>query len=656
MTSLAIVIARGLAASRPAAGDVPIGSVYYSTDTGALERNSGSAWESIAPTGAAPGGAAGGVLGGAYPNPDFAAGAAANLPFVPAGNLAATDVQGAIEELDTEKAAAADLTAHLGDAADAHDASAISFDNSGTGLAATDVQAAIEEVAAEASGGGSIAAAEGIFLAVAHRNSDSRLRVLYSLDGIDWTELPQPSVYDPPAGASVRDPSLLRWRGRWWIAHSANLGQFDLIVSDDLVSWSFVQSVDLGATYNSGWCWAPQWFVDDDGSVHVFVAADTDAGSSEDMQFKEVHPTTDDLTGSWSSPADVTISGGPAGVIDAFVVKKGGTYYLWYKNEVTGEKRIEYASASSLLGPYTPVGIGDWAGWGSGLEGESLVHLGGARWRIYTDKYTDLGIYYSDSDDDWATWTPKALVTTPWTIAHPHVVLTSDIAALRAILAVAGGGAVAAENIASGVIDPDRLATGTPDGTKYLRDDGVWAVPSGAGGGGLWESLYDSTLVSAAANFDVSGLPTSGYRDLIIAFDGARDSVAGTGNTFELRMRVNNDSGGNYDRQSSAGRQSGTQNANELGATSWLIGSLSSNGQPGHCEIVLPDYAGSLKKSFRAESHYQQGTANNDLIAALHTGGWRSTAAINRVTIFAGGSGQNFVAGSRLTIWGRKAS
>ena len=52
-----------------------------------------------------------------------------------------------------EATAAAALSAHLTDTADAHDASAISFTPAGT-IAATDVQAAIEEVATEAGGGG----------------------------------------------------------------------------------------------------------------------------------------------------------------------------------------------------------------------------------------------------------------------------------------------------------------------------------------------------------------------------------------------------------------------------------------------------------------------------------------------------------------------
>lgn len=72
MTKLVEVIARGLAADRPAPGDLPAGSLYYSTDTGSLDRTSGSAWESVNTGSAAPTGAAGGVLGGTYPDPTFA--------------------------------------------------------------------------------------------------------------------------------------------------------------------------------------------------------------------------------------------------------------------------------------------------------------------------------------------------------------------------------------------------------------------------------------------------------------------------------------------------------------------------------------------------------------------------------------------------------
>ena len=109
---------------------------------------------------------------------------AADVAFTPTGGLAANDVQEALEELDTEKLASASYTAadvltklltvdgagstldadlldgqssafyatassvsdHLADAADAHDASAISVLDAGGNYTATDAEAALAEV------------------------------------------------------------------------------------------------------------------------------------------------------------------------------------------------------------------------------------------------------------------------------------------------------------------------------------------------------------------------------------------------------------------------------------------------------------------------------------------------------------------------------
>lgn len=86
--------------------------------------------------------------------------AASAITNTPAGNVAATTVQAAINELDSEKATtgsvstvASGLSDHLADTADAHDASAISTVAAGN-LASTDVQAALNELDSEKSGTG----------------------------------------------------------------------------------------------------------------------------------------------------------------------------------------------------------------------------------------------------------------------------------------------------------------------------------------------------------------------------------------------------------------------------------------------------------------------------------------------------------------------
>lgn len=71
------------------------------------------------------GSVAGGVLAGTYPNPGFA------------------------DDMATQ----AELDGHIVDPADAHDASAVSYDNAVSGLLAVEVQAAIDEVVAGGGGG-----------------------------------------------------------------------------------------------------------------------------------------------------------------------------------------------------------------------------------------------------------------------------------------------------------------------------------------------------------------------------------------------------------------------------------------------------------------------------------------------------------------------
>lgn len=64
------------------------------------------------------------------------------------GNVVATDVQAAIEELDGQDTTIQDnLDAHITDSADAHNASAISVEDTGGFLTATDVEGALEELA-----------------------------------------------------------------------------------------------------------------------------------------------------------------------------------------------------------------------------------------------------------------------------------------------------------------------------------------------------------------------------------------------------------------------------------------------------------------------------------------------------------------------------
>ena len=70
-------------------------------------------------------------------------------------------------------------------------------------------------------------------------------------------------------------------------------------------------------------------------------------------------------------------------------------------------------------------------------------------------------------------------------------------------------------NSGGGLIPLAMMGTGTPDGTKFLKDDGTWAVPPGGGGGGpsqvkLTADLAASTSTTLTNTTGLSFPVTSG--------------------------------------------------------------------------------------------------------------------------------------------------
>ncbi len=113
-----------------------------------------------------------------------AAHAASAVSYSPTGSIAATDVQTAVAEVASEAATATGVVStavsdHLGDATAAHAATAISFTPAGS-IAATTVQAAIEEAATEASASGipgTLLDAKGDLIVASAADTAARLAV-----------------------------------------------------------------------------------------------------------------------------------------------------------------------------------------------------------------------------------------------------------------------------------------------------------------------------------------------------------------------------------------------------------------------------------------------------------------------------------------------
>lgn len=232
-------------------------------------------------------------------------------------------------------------------------------------------------------------------------SSESNLYVYTSTNARDFTLLRGPA-YTPPSGL-IRDPSVLKHSdGRYYVVYTTNWTgtEFGIASSTDLINWSFVRNVPVGISgiVNT---WAPEWFVDPaDGSVNVIVSLSTTSYANfRPYRFRALNTAFS----SWAAP--VALSGIAPNYIDTFVVRSGSTYHAFAKNETT--KYIEHATASSLNGPWTFTGTGNWAGWGSGVEGPALVRQTDGSWRIYMDGYTS-GHYYTATSTDLNNWSARS--------------------------------------------------------------------------------------------------------------------------------------------------------------------------------------------------------------------------------------------------------
>lgn len=225
-------------------------------------------------------------------------------------------------------------------------------------------------------------------------NSQTTMHVYASQDAVNFSPL-KGAAYTAPSGL-VRDPSVMLSGGMYYIVYTTNASgsTFGVAKSTDLMNWTFIASVGVGVSGTQE-TWAPEWFKDTDGSINVIVSLSSSSLSSANNFTAYKMTALNNSFTSWG-PATPLTGVGP-NYIDDFIVKSGGTYYDFTKNETT--KYIELATANSLTGPYTFVGTSDWAGWGNNLEGPSVLQIDSSHWRIYMDGYASGQYFYSDSSD-----------------------------------------------------------------------------------------------------------------------------------------------------------------------------------------------------------------------------------------------------------------
>lgn len=238
-------------------------------------------------------------------------------------------------------------------------------------------------------------------------SADNRLYLMESADATTWRALNNNPVYD--VGNAIRDPSIIRANGYWWVAYTFTNDRFGLARSKHLGLWENRGPVVIAQ--GAGATWAPEWFRDDDGSLHLLVAV-SPVGIGPFVPY-ELHPLDADMS-SWSTPVQITGTGFPANMMDLCLVQKDGTYYLWHGEYPSGQV-VTYATSSQPFSGYTQITSGDWAGWGGSAEAPTLVELAPGHWRIWFDQGPNFGhhVRYSDSTDGFATWSATTEVTWP---------------------------------------------------------------------------------------------------------------------------------------------------------------------------------------------------------------------------------------------------
>jgi hypothetical protein len=213
----------------------------------------------------------------------------------------------------------------------------------------------------------------------------------------------------------------------------------------------------------------------------------------------------------------------------------------------------------------------------------------------------------------------------------------------------------------SGISDLDDLTdvnAPTPSDGDVLTWDatpGEWvAAAGGGGGGGDLTFISETVLGAAAAQIDITGIPTS-YRDLVVV---ARVRSA-TVNTKVLRLLMGDataiDTGNNYSfaRRYDGSLASGNgQNTGvgyiEAGA---IPGSGTTAGYFAACRWDIIDYASTARSRILIGHAYED--ASDGTFLQSIGGNWRNvTAAVERLRILAA-DGSNFAAGSALAVYGR---
>jgi hypothetical protein len=199
-----------------------------------------------------------------------------------------------------------------------------------------------------------------------------------------------------------------------------------------------------------------------------------------------------------------------------------------------------------------------------------------------------------------------------------------------------------------------RTITGAGGIAVTVNADDIEIDGSAISGGSAMAVLYDSGALGSPANaIDTGAAGIAGGHDVLEVWAMLRTDEAVARST--VIMRVNNDSGNNYDTQRVSGVNATASSQAVLAQSSWLMtctGASCAANVFGVSRTSIPFYTATVAHKTGENVHGNADTtaANSAVSAYMLT--WRNTAAITRMS-FTAPSTKNFIVGSRVIIYGR---
>lgn len=247
-------------------------------------------------------------------------------------------------------------------------------------------------------------------------NGEDGVHYAVSRDGYVWNALNDgKAILAPPVGKKTkltRDPSITRgpdgiFRMVWTVSWDGQ--SMGYASSSNLIDWEDARPIPTmhhePTTRNT---WAPEVFYDDATRQFYIIWSSTipgrfspaDKGTSEDRYDHRVYYMTTKDFQTFSAPRLYFDPG--HNVIDAFLAKKDGVYYLYYKDETLfpeAKKNILVATGPSAEGPFSEGKVISAQNW---VEGPSELTISGDR-IVYYDCYSagKYGAVRSQNGGEW---------------------------------------------------------------------------------------------------------------------------------------------------------------------------------------------------------------------------------------------------------------